>query len=156
MEERQDVWIWFAPGDVPPVGLELVAPGRTLAQRLGGDLSAVVIGESADELITAAAGSGVDRIVVADGEAYGVYRTDVYAAALCALVERHRPAVSSFPPTRPGGSWPPLWPAALKVGLAPGRGGHGDHRNGQRPLHQTGAGGKSRWLPRSAVREFPR
>ena len=118
MEERQDVWIWLAPGDVPPTGLELVAPGRTLAQRLGSGLSAVVIGESADELITAAAGSGVDRIVVADGEAYGVYRTDVYTAALRTLVEHHRPAVLLFSADQTGRELAAAVAAALKAGLA--------------------------------------
>lgn len=82
MEGKQDVWIWLEGVDGACTGLELVTPGRRLAQRLGGSLTAVAIGGSVDEMLGAAVGSGVDKIVAVEGDEYAVYQTDVYAAAL--------------------------------------------------------------------------
>ena len=63
MEGKQDIWIWMEHADGACTGLELVTPGRKLAQRLGGSLTAVAISRSVDELLGAAVGSGVDKIV---------------------------------------------------------------------------------------------
>lgn len=118
MEGKQDVWIWLEGVDGACTGLELVTPGRRLAQRLGGSLTAVTIGGSVDEMLGAAVGSGVDKIVAVEGEEYAVYQTDIYAAALGILVERHRPAVILFSADQTGRELAAAVAAALNVGLA--------------------------------------
>ena len=117
IEEKRDIWIWLEHIEGACAGLEQVAPGRTLAQKLGGSLTAVAIGGQVDEILAAAAGAGVDKIVVAEGKEYAVYQTDIYAAALRLLAQRHRPAVMLFSAGQTGRELAAAVAAALNVGL---------------------------------------
>lgn len=117
IEDKQDIWIWLENGSGACTSLELAAPGKQLAERLGGTLTAVAIGDPADEMITAAVRSGVDRIIAVDGQSYAAQQTDSCAAVLRALVERHRPAVILFSADQIGRELAAAVAAALNVGL---------------------------------------
>lgn len=70
MESKQDIWVWIEGGTGKHTGLELITPGRELAEQLKGTLTAVVIGCPVEEAIAEAASCGVDKIVAIDDQAY--------------------------------------------------------------------------------------
>ena len=67
----KDLWVFIETkedGSARNVGLELLNPGRRLADKQGGRLVAVVIGFQADNAVREAGAQGADQILVVDGE----------------------------------------------------------------------------------------
>ena len=92
--KTKDLWVLIetAPdGSARNVGLELLTPGKEMAQKQGGALVAVVIGYDTDAAVKSAQVYGADQIIVVDGPEYAAYTTDAYTFALCTLVERYGP-----------------------------------------------------------------
>ena len=84
----KDLWVFIETdeeGKARNVGLELLNPGRRLADAQGGVLVAVVIGYKTEAAVKEAAAYGADKIIVVDGEEYQHYTTDAYADAMYAL-----------------------------------------------------------------------
>lgn len=78
----KDLWVFIETdeeGKARNVGLELLNPGRRLADAQGGALVAVVIGYKTEAAVKEAAAYGADKIIVVDGEEYQHYTTDAYA-----------------------------------------------------------------------------
>ena len=92
--KTKDLWVFVETnedGSAKNVGLELLTLGRDLADKQGGRLVAVVIGNTPDAAVQAAGQHGADQILVVEGPEYAHYSTDAYAAALCTLVEKYGP-----------------------------------------------------------------
>lgn len=91
--KTKDLWVLIETknGAARNVGLELLNPGRELADKQGGALVGVVIGYNTDAAVKAAGAHGADKVIVVDGEEYGAYTTDAYTAALYYLVEKYGP-----------------------------------------------------------------
>ena len=84
--KTKDLWVLIetAPdGSAKNVGLELLTPGKEMAQKQGGALVAVVIGYGTDAAVKSAQVYGADQIIVVDGPEYAAYTTDAYTFALC-------------------------------------------------------------------------
>ncbi|WP_123538479.1 electron transfer flavoprotein subunit alpha/FixB family protein [Halosimplex salinum] len=90
-----DVWVFVEEhdGDVMTVSWELLAEARGLADDLGEDLVALVIGEDVDDVAGEAIERGADRALVADDPVFEPYRADPYGEQFRALVEERRPAI---------------------------------------------------------------
>lgn len=118
--KTKDLWVFIetnGDGSAKNVGLELLTPGRTLAEKQGGALVAVVIGHQADQAVQAAACHGADKILVVDGPEYAHYSTDAYTAALYALVEKYAPTSMLIGATNNGRDLGPRLSCRLKTGL---------------------------------------
>ena len=90
--KTKDLWVFVetkADGSARNVGIELLNPGRRLADKQGGALVAVVIGCHTDEAVKAAAAHDADKIIVVDGPEYEFFSTDAYANAMYHLVEKY-------------------------------------------------------------------
>ncbi len=122
MEARtRDVWVFIETiedGSAKSAGLELLTPGRTLAQGRGGRLTAVVVGEHVDQAVEAAGARGADEIIVVDAPIYRAYATETYTKALCALVEKYGPETLLMGATNNGRDLAPRVSAQLETGLA--------------------------------------
>ncbi|WP_436930739.1 electron transfer flavoprotein subunit alpha/FixB family protein [Halosimplex halobium] len=94
-DEYSDVWVFVEEhdGDVMTVSWELLGEARGLADDLGEDLVALVIGEDADDVAREAVERGADRALVADDPVFEPYRADPYGEQFRALVEQRHPAV---------------------------------------------------------------
>lgn len=118
--KTKDLWVLIetdASGSARNVGLELLNPGRRLAEKQGGALAAVVIGYHTEEAVKAAGAYGADKIYVIDGAEYEHYTTEAYADALCTLVETYGPTTMLIGATNLGRDLGPRVSCRLKTGL---------------------------------------
>ena len=118
--KTKDLWVLIETkedGSAQNVGLELLNPGRMLADKQGGALVAVVIGNNVEESVKAASAHGADKVIVVDGEEYQLYTTDAYATALCTLVEKYGPTSMMIGATPHGRDLGPRVSCRLQTGL---------------------------------------
>jgi electron transfer flavoprotein alpha subunit len=80
-------------GELRKVSLEAVSEGRRVADGLGTDLTAVVLGSGIEGLAEELKKYGPDKIQVADDPALGDYTTDAYTNILSGLIQSADPAV---------------------------------------------------------------
>ncbi|MCI6886746.1 MAG: electron transfer flavoprotein subunit alpha/FixB family protein [Lachnospiraceae bacterium] len=116
----KDLWVFIETGEdgkAKSVGLELLNPGRKLADAQGGALVAVVIGFQTDAAVKEVAAYGADKIIVVDGEEYKHYTTDAYADAMYALVQKYGPTTMMIGATNEGRDMGPRLSCRLKTGL---------------------------------------
>lgn len=118
--KNKDLWVFIetdGDGRARNVGLELLGPGRELADKQGGKLVGIVIGSGVDEAIKSAAAYGADKIVVIDGPEYAHYTTDAYVDAFNTLVEKDTPTTIFIGATNTGRDMAPRLACRLKTGL---------------------------------------
>lgn len=104
-------------GSPAPVGLELLSEGRILADKLGVTLSAVIIGEDAEDQLNAIAAYGPDYIITAEGPEYAVYSTDAYVHAMHEIIRKHDPTAVLIGATPDGRDMAPRLACRLGTGL---------------------------------------
>ena len=116
----KDLWVFIETdedGNARNVGLELLNPGRRLADAQGGKLVAVVVGCEVENAVKEAAAYGADKIIVVEGEEYKHYTTDAYVDAMFALVEKYGPTTMMIGATNEGRDMGPRLSCRLKTGL---------------------------------------
>lgn len=89
------VWVFIeqTEGEPAKVSWELLGVGRELADKLGVELSAMVIGENVEHLCRESFCHGATKAYLLDAPVYRHYRTDAYLEACCHLIEKHKPEV---------------------------------------------------------------
>lgn len=116
----KDLWVFVetnTDGSAKNVGLELLTPGRMMADKQDGALVAVVIGNHVQAAIDAAGSYGADKILVVEGDEYEQYSTDAYTIALTTLVEKYGPTTILIGATNNGRDLGPRVACRLKTGL---------------------------------------
>lgn len=104
-------------GKLQNVALELLGEGRKLAEKLGVDVSAVLIGENIKTLSQTLFEYGADQVYLVEGKDYKNYTTDAYAAALAQTIEKKKPEIVLVGATTIGRDLAPRVSARLKTGL---------------------------------------
>jgi len=95
LSKYRDVWVFAEQrdGDIQPVTYELLGAGRALADELGMDLCAALLGsdlgEQAQELIH----RGADKVYLADRPELACFHDEPYAAVLVDLITTHKPNI---------------------------------------------------------------
>ncbi len=120
MSENKNLWVLVETkedGSAVNVGLELLNPGRKMADTLGGNLVAVIIGEEVSKAKEEVKDHGVDAIITCEGEVYKEYNTDVYAYAVEKLVEKYNPNTILIGATNQGRDLGPRVSSRLHTGL---------------------------------------
>lgn len=116
----KDLWVFVETkedGSAANVGLELLNPGRELADKQGGSLVAIVIGQDTAAAEEAAAAYGADKIIAVNGEEYAHYSTDAYSDALEHLIRKYGPTTLLIGATNYGRDLGPRLSCRLKSGL---------------------------------------
>ena len=80
------VWIELFDGKASHNGWEVMGKGRELADALGTELAALVIGDGVGSVVAEVQGYGPDKVFVADGADFGAYRVAAYSAATKAAI----------------------------------------------------------------------
>jgi len=95
LESYEGVWVWIEQfrGRALDISWEMLGKGRALADQLGSNLTACVLGEDMQEVAQEAAAYGADRIFLADDPTLQTYRTAPYAHILIDLVRTYKPAI---------------------------------------------------------------
>ena len=120
VNKTNDFWVLIETnedGTAKNVGLELLTPGRDLADKQEGKLVAVVIGNNVEAAVDAANAHGADQVLVVEGEEYQSYSTDAYAIALVELVEKYGPRAMMIGATNNGRDLGPRVACRLETGL---------------------------------------
>jgi electron transfer flavoprotein alpha subunit len=111
------VFIEQHEGVIAGVSFEMLGEGRKLADRLGENLIAILIGNGmkpqADELVM----YGADRVYYLDGPDGAIFRDDTYATLVSDLVKEVRPSILLAGATAIGRSFIPNVAACVYGGL---------------------------------------
>lgn len=100
-----------------PVGFELLSKGRELADQLGEELCALVIGDNVQNYFAELSSYGADKIYAVNGPQYRDYNTAAYANACVQLIKKYKPSVVLYPSTYIGRDLSPRISSELFVGL---------------------------------------
>lgn len=118
--KTKDLWVFIETaedGSPRKVGLELLNPGRMLADKQGGKLVAVIVGNNVQASIDEAGNYGADEIIVVEGPEYQQYTTDAYVAALAHVVNKYMPTSMLIGASNLGRDMGPRLTARLDTGL---------------------------------------
>jgi len=116
--------------------LELLGEGRRLADTLGVELAAVLLGDGVAEMAKKLFASGADKVYLAQDPVLAHYRTGPYTDVLAGLINRHRPEIVLVSATPQGRDLAPRVAARLSAGLTADCTGL-DIDEGERLLVQT-------------------
>jgi len=119
MEGYKDIWVWIETfeGVARNVGLELLTPGRKMADAIGQSLVAVIIGNGSEAAEKSAAAYGADKVIVLEDECFAIYNTEVFTDAMLQLALRYKPDTILFGATSTGRDLAPRVASRLKTGL---------------------------------------
>src|SRR5205823_1743796 len=99
-----DCWsvVELAAGRPRRVSLELLARGRELAGKLGGENVALLIGHDLRDAVTELGRHGAEIVYVADDPALAEYHPELWAAVVRQILVEQRPRVLLIPATAQG------------------------------------------------------
>ena len=118
--KTKDLWVFIETnedGSPMRVGLELLNPGRMMADKQGGKLVGVVVGNNVAETVEQAGIYGADQIIVVEGAEYQHYTTDAYTKALYHLITKFGPTTVMIGATNNGRDLGPRLASRLQTGL---------------------------------------
>ncbi len=118
-EMTGDVWIFAEQkdGKVLDVGLELLGKGRELADKVGQDLGAVLLGDGVNDEAEKLVTYGADIVYLFDHEKLTVYQDELYSKAITDLIYEYNPGIVLFGATSTGRSLAPRIAARIDTGL---------------------------------------
>ena len=112
-----NVFVWIEQNDT--IAWEALGAARTIADKLNGQLVALVLGENVKYLTAVAIRYGADSALVADDATLKTFRLEPYAAIITKLAQEHQPAVLLMGASNAGLELSAYVAAKLSVGLAP-------------------------------------
>lgn len=118
--KTKDLWVFVETkedGSPRNVGLELLNPGKELAKKQGGKLTAIIIGQNTKSSVDAAQKYGAEQIIVVNGDEYKYYNTDAYVNAMEHLIKKYGPTTLLIGATNYGRDLGPRLSCRLKSGL---------------------------------------
>ena len=119
LSDYKGIWVFAEQreGALQKVALELLGKGRELADMLGEELTAVLIGSEMDELAKDLVSYGADNVIYVDNLLLDRYTTDGYANVICDLVREKKPEIILVGATYLGRDLGPRVAARLSTGL---------------------------------------
>jgi electron transfer flavoprotein alpha subunit len=119
MSEKRNVWIFIEQedGKIADVSLELLAKGGELAQKLGSQVWALLLGHGIEVFAESIIQYGADRVLVADHSELALYRTLPYSRVVVDLVRERHPYIFLVGATPLGRDLAPRVASAIKAGL---------------------------------------
>lgn len=118
-KEYKGVFIFAQQVDheITGVSYELIGKGKVLAQSLGTDVTAVLLGYKVGDLCDKLAQHGADHVILVDDPALDIYMTEPYAYALTEVVKKFKPEIMLFGATAIGRDLAPRVSARVHTGL---------------------------------------
>lgn len=118
-DKWHDVWVFAEQrkGKPSSVVYELLGEGRKLADDLGEELCAVLLGHNVDEASNDLIAHGAEKVYVVDDPALADFQDEPYAQVIAELVKEYRPSIFLLGATTIGRSLGPRVAARLRTGL---------------------------------------
>ncbi|GAW93113.1 electron transfer flavoprotein subunit alpha/FixB family protein [Calderihabitans maritimus] len=87
------IWVFAEQrnGELKKVVFELLSEGRKIADQLGQELWAILLGKEVKGLVEKLAPYGADKVLVADDEKLEKYSTGTYTKVISDLIREHQP-----------------------------------------------------------------
>ncbi len=104
-------------GKLYNVGIELMGPGREIAEKQHGRLCAVTVGYQLDEAVRTLSGYGADVVYRIEGQEYQNYMTELYTDAIHQLIVHEQPETVLIGATVNGRDLAPRLAKRLNTGL---------------------------------------
>lgn len=113
------VWVFAEQrgGKLMPVVIELLGEGRKLAQQIGTELCAVLLGENVADLAKTCIGYGADKVYVADAPELKDYTTDAYTKVIYEAIQQYKPEIVLCGATHIGRDLGPCLSVKCETGL---------------------------------------
>lgn len=113
------IWVFaeVKDGNIRKIGFELLSQGKKMAEKLGEELVAVLLGSGVEGL-TGRLAEYADKVYWADDPALAQYTTDPYATVLTNLLKEHQPSIFLCGATVMGKDLSPRVATRLQTGLA--------------------------------------
>jgi electron transfer flavoprotein alpha/beta subunit len=117
--KNYDAWTLVETVDGRPSrpSLELLAKGRELAGKLGGQNVALVLGHDIGSVAEALGRHGAERVVLVDDPQLARYDGQLWSAALVEVLRKERPHVLTIPATANGRDLGPRAAGELELGM---------------------------------------
>ena len=100
-----------------PVVIELLGEGRKLAEQIGTELCAVLLGENVADLARECIGYGADKVYVADAPELKDYTTDAYTKVIYEAIQQYKPEIVLCGATHIGRDLGPCLSVKCETGL---------------------------------------
>ena len=119
VDQYRGVWVVaeHLHGEFRRGTLELLGEGRRLADTLGVDLAAVLLGDGVAEMAKSLFSHGADTVYLAQDPVLEHYRTGPYTDVLAGLINQHKPEIVLVSATPQGRDLGPRVAARLSAGL---------------------------------------
>lgn len=119
LSDYKGVWVFAEQrlGKLMFTSLELLGEGRKLADKLGVELSAVLLGHEVDNICEELIHYGADRVIYANHKLLQNYTTDGYTKVITDLVNEKKPEIVIIGATNIGRDLAPRISARLNTGL---------------------------------------
>jgi len=113
------VWVFAEQrnGVLMDVALELLGEGRRLADAIGTELSAVLLGSGVETLTASLIAAGADKVYLADDEQLKNYTTDAYTGVIYRAIETYKPEIVLLGATHIGRDLGPCLAVRCGTGL---------------------------------------
>ena len=117
--DYKGVWVFAEQreGELQKVSLELLGEGRKIADKLGVNLTALLLGDNVKGLADTLGRHGADEVLVAESSLLKHYTTDGYTKVICDLANERKPGIIFIGATFIGRDLGPRVAARLTTGL---------------------------------------
>lgn len=117
--ESKNLWVVVETeeGAAKNVGYELLSVGRTLADKLGQQLVALVMGKDVRGVAQTCIAYGADQVLLVEGDEYATYNTDAATYAVVTLIGKYHPSIVLYGATNNGRDLAPRVACRLETGL---------------------------------------
>ena len=117
--EYKGLWVYAEQRDgvIAPVTLELLGKGRELAEDMGCEVSAVLLGSDVEDLASELIAHGADKVILVDDPKLMHFRDECYTKALSELALKYKPSIILAGATVIGRSFIPRVAIELHTGL---------------------------------------
>ena len=105
-------------GELRKISFEIISEGRRLADSLGQELTALLLGSNIKDKASQLGHYGADKVLVADDPKLETYTTDAYASVIAELVKANDPAILLLGASFQGKDLAGRISAKLDVGMA--------------------------------------
>ena len=119
LDEYKGVYVFAQQVDnvINSIAFELIGKGKDLAEALGTEVTAVLVGSNVENLADELAEYGADKVIVVDDPELREYRTEPYAHALASVVNQYKPEILLVGATAIGRDLGPRVSARVHTGL---------------------------------------
>ena len=117
--DYKGVWVFAEQreGHLQKVALELLGKGKEIANTIGVELTAVLLGDNVKNIAEELVAHGADKVLLADSPLLKNYTTDGYTKVICDLVNERKPEILFIGASNIGRDLGPRVAARLSTGL---------------------------------------